>query len=86
MFQLVNITVLAGSARDQMLSGLEAKLSSSEVATWGEDHEEGSVGRPALLLPLFYLSCGHTQLSMSGSLKAKNSLCPNKPMGKDILS
>lgn len=39
-----------------MLRGLEAKLSSSEVAPWGSDHEEGSVGRPALLLLDFYLS------------------------------
>lgn len=65
------------------------KLSSSlEVATsdQGEDHEEGSVGMSALLLSVFYLSCGCTELSKSGSLKAKNSLYPNKPMGKDIPS
>lgn len=71
-----------------MLSGLETILSSLEVATLdqGEDHEEGSVGMSVLLLAVFYLSCRHTELSKAGSLKAKNSLYPNKPMGKDILS
>lgn len=83
---MVNIAILAGSAKDQILRGLEGKLSSSGVAAWGEDHDEGRVGRPAMLLLVLYLSCGHTELSTSGSLKAKNSLCPNKPMGKDIVS
>lgn len=81
-------TVLAGSARDQMQSGLETILSSLEVATSDqcEDREDGSVGMSALLLAAFYLSCGCTELTKSCSLKAKNSLYPKKPMGKDILS
>lgn len=78
-------TVLAGSARQQMLGGVEIILSSLEVVTLGqgEDHEEGGVGMSVLALAVFYLSCGCTELFKSGSPEVKNSLYPNKPMGKD---
>lgn len=71
-----------------MLSGLETILSSLEVPTSDqcEDQEDGSVGMSVLLLAVFYLSCRCIELPKSCSLKAKNSLYPKKPMGKDILS
>jgi len=64
-----------------MLNGLETILSSLEVATsdQSEDREEGSVGMSALLLAVFYLSFGCTELSKSSSLKAKNSLIQTNP-------